>query len=381
MRLLILDQFSDPGGAQRCLLDLLPAIRQRGWQALVALPGEGELFERVRALGFETARVDCGPYSHGRKSLRDAARFLAQTPRLARQIRKLTSDVQADLVYINGPRLLPAAALAGLGFPVQGSPVVFHSHSYLPPGLVRKLAGAALRRMDARVIACCRFVAQPWRPHVRPENLSVIYNGVPGPAALLPRPREGPPRVGCIGRIAPEKGQREFLAAASIIRRAMPDCRFWVYGAPLFSEPRYSEEVRAAAAGMPVEFAGWIPDVYAALAGLDLILVPSAAHEATTRVIVEAFAAGVPVVAFRSGGIPEVVDDGGGAWLADSVEEMARIAVDFLTAAPEVRAAVSQAARDCWCRRFTLDRWHDAVIRQLEIKPGPAAKDNSSLTP
>jgi glycosyltransferase involved in cell wall biosynthesis len=312
--------------------------------------------------------VDCGPYSPGRKSLRDAGRFLAQSPRLARQIRKLAGDLQADLVYINGPRLLPAAALAGLGFRVQGCPVVFHSHSYLPAGLVRKLAGAALRRMNARVIACCRFVAEPWQPFVRPERLSVIYNGVPGPAGPLPRRREGPPQVGCIGRIAPEKGQREFLAAAAIIHRTVPDCRFWVYGAALFSEPRYSGEVRAAAAGMPVEFAGWVSDVYAALAGLDLVLVPSAAHEATTRVIVEAFAAGVPVVAFRSGGIPEVLDPGHGGWLADSVEEMARLAVDFLTAAPAVRAAASEAARDNWQRRFTLDRWHEAVIRQLEIE-------------
>jgi glycosyltransferase involved in cell wall biosynthesis len=223
--------------------------------------------------------------------------------------------------------------------------------------------------MHARVIACCRFVSDPWRPFVRPENLSVIYNGVPGPASLLP-PREGPPRAGCIGRIAPEKGQREFLAAASIVCRALPDCRFLVYGAPLFSEPRYSEEVRAAAAGLPVEFAGWVPDVYAALAGLDLVLAPSAAHEATPRVVLEAFAAGVPVVAFRSGGIPEVLDHGHGGWLADSVEEMARLSVDFLTAAPEVRAAVGQAARDNWRRRFTLDRFQEAVIRQLENHVG-----------
>jgi len=250
MRLLLLDQFSDPGGAQQSLLELLHAIRRRGWKALVALPGAGEIFQQVRALGFETARVDCGPYSSGKKSPGDVARFLAQTPRLARQIRKLTRDFQADRIYINGPRLLPAAALARLGFHLQGCPAVFHAHSYLPPGLVLKLAGTALQCLEARVIANCRFVAAPWRPYVRPENLSVIYNGVPGPAALLPGRRQGPPRVGCIGRIAPEKGQREFLTAACLIHRALPDCRFLVYGAPLFSEPGYSQEVRAAAAGL-----------------------------------------------------------------------------------------------------------------------------------
>ena len=133
MNLLLLDQFSDLGGAQRNLLELLPAVRDAGWRALVGLPGQGELFERVRALGFDAQPIECGPYASGRKSASDFARFLAGTPRLARQLRRLAEQAHADLVYVNGPRLLPAAAMAGLG---RGSrpPVLFHSNSYLGPG-------------------------------------------------------------------------------------------------------------------------------------------------------------------------------------------------------------------------------------------------------
>ena len=77
MNLLLLDQFSDPGGAQQNLLELLPAVRKMGWHTLVGLPGEGEIFERVRALGFEAERIACGPYASGRKSAADFGRFLA----------------------------------------------------------------------------------------------------------------------------------------------------------------------------------------------------------------------------------------------------------------------------------------------------------------
>ena len=52
MRLLILDQFSDPGGAQQALVELLPAIRERGWDAAVGLPGDGPLFEQIARAGF-----------------------------------------------------------------------------------------------------------------------------------------------------------------------------------------------------------------------------------------------------------------------------------------------------------------------------------------
>ena len=118
--------------------------------------------------------------------------------------------------------------------------------------------------------------------------------------------------------------------------------------------------MRAAAAGLPVEFAGWVDDVYACMAQLDLLLVPSAGHEATTRVILEAFAAGVPVIAFPSGGIPEVVEDGVTGLLANTSEEMAQRAIELLTGDARRLISMAQAARQSWSRRFTLERYHRA---------------------
>jgi glycosyltransferase involved in cell wall biosynthesis len=367
MKLVLLDQFSDPGGAQQMLLDLLPGIRERGWDAVVGLPGEGPLFARVRELGFAAERIDCGPYGSGRKSAVDVARFFADTPGLARQIGSMARG--ADLVYINGPRLLPATSLARLQ-----APVVFHSHSFLAPGSMRGLAGWALRRMGASVIANCELVGAVWREYV--ERVDVVYNGVGGPPErgqtdLSTRPK----MLACIGRIAPEKGQVEFVEAAGLIQRGAPECRFTIYGEALFSEvgaERYGREVRAHAAGLPVEFAGWVDDVYAALAETDILLVPSRAVEATTRVILEAYAAGVPVIAFPSGGIPEVVEDGRTGFLAGSVAEMARLAIELLRD-PARRAQVSAAARECWERRFTLERYRRDVLGALERARRPRA--------
>ena len=145
--------------------------------------------------------------------------------------------------------------------------MLFHSHSYLGPGAVRRLAALRCAGWTRSVVAQCEFVAAPWRPFVRPERVSVIYNGVAGPPHASPRSRAGAPRVGCIGRIAPEKGQREFVAAAARIHRALPECRFAIYGAPLFGDraaERYAAQVRADAEGLPLEFAGWVDDIYAA---------------------------------------------------------------------------------------------------------------------
>jgi glycosyltransferase involved in cell wall biosynthesis len=365
MKALLLDQFSDPGGAQQGLLDLLPGLRDLGWQAVIGLPGDGELFDRVRELGFPAERIECGPYASGRKTVGDMARFVSGTPKLTRQIRSLAEGV--DVVYVNGPRLLPAAAMARLRVPV-----IFHAHSYLAPGAIRSIAGSALRWMQARVIANCEFVAAPWRKYAPTE---VIYNGVAGSAVTADRRGNV---LACIGRIAPEKGQLAFLDAARLVDRAIPGCRFLIYGAPLFGDEgaeRYDAEARSRAAGLPVEFAGWVDDVYAALARIDLLLVPSRPIEATTRVILEAYAAGTPVIAFGAGGIPEIVDQGRSGFLVGSPEEMAQAAIGLIRD-PDRREAMSKAARECWHSRFTLDRYRDEVAAALETAARQSTRES-----
>jgi glycosyltransferase involved in cell wall biosynthesis len=102
----------------------------------------------------------------------------------------------------------------------------------------------------------------------------------------------------------------EFVQAARLILQQRWRCEFVVCGDALFSSPQYSRRVRAEAEGLPIEFTGWRERhprcVVDARSGCGSV----GGGGATTRVILEAFSAGVPVVAFRSGGIPEIVEDG-----------------------------------------------------------------------
>jgi glycosyltransferase involved in cell wall biosynthesis len=362
VKILVLDQFSQLGGAQACLLTGLEAMRAAGWPVTIGLPGNGLLFCRARELRCATFAINCGPLGLGNKSLADAARFLIQTPRLAREIRSHAQYFGPDLVYVNGPRLLPAVALAALRVPV-----LFHAHSYLPRGIPRTLAAEALRRLGASVVGCCRFVADIWKPAAA-GRISVIYNGVAGPTKDVATRDSPQPKIGCIGRISPEKGQLEFVAAAAAIHRARPDAHFAVYGAPMFSgDTGYRDRVRAAAGSVPIEFPGWMPDVYQALAELDLLLVPSGPAEATTRVILEAFAAGVPVIAFASGGIPEVIEHGRTGLLVNSVDEMAASTISLLCGDTARRCSIARRAREEWQARFTSGRYQSQVLTAVTL--------------
>jgi glycosyltransferase involved in cell wall biosynthesis len=225
-----------------------------------------------------------------------------------------------------------------------------------------------LRRMRARVIANCRFVT---RPLGLGDAVSVIFNGVADHGrARMARP-DAEALIGIVGRIGPEKGQAEFLRAAALVVKTGLPCRFLVCGSARTGDAaseRYAEEVRHLAAGLPVEFTGWRPDVGDVLARLDLLVVPSRANEATTRVIPEAFSAGVPVVAARAGGIPEIVDHGQTGWLVDSTEPET-LALALASALRRPRGdlrAMGIRARKAWQDRFRLERWRVSVLEVIE---------------
>lgn len=349
MTILLLDQFGELGGAQLCLLDLVPALRERGWDVRAALPGDGELVRRLRRLDVPVGQIACGPYHNGRKSFTDVIRFLRD---IAVTARRLSG---AGLIYVNGPRLLPAVAAARVN-----CPVVFHAHSFPDKNYAVHLAAWSAGIARATVISSSRYAAVPFRS----VPVRIVDNGV---ADFRRRrgPRMGPWRLGVIGRIAPEKGQLEFVRAARILMESNANCRFVICGAPSFSDPSYLVRVKAEAQGLPVEFAGWSDDVAAVLAELDVLVVPSRRNEATPRVIPEAFSAEVVVVASRTGGITELVTDGFNGFLAAPALPEALADTLRRVLAADLDDIRSQA-RACWEERFTLTRYQESVCAVLE---------------
>jgi glycosyltransferase involved in cell wall biosynthesis len=369
MNILFLDQFSDLGGAQRCLIDLLRAVHDRGWQIDVAAPGTGPLKERIEVLG-SYHQIRSGPYRSGRKTTRDLFHFANELPILAREISNIAKECGANVVYVNGPRVLPAAAMA-VGKRV---PLIFHCHSHLRHRYAAVLAGISLASTHATVIASCNFVAEPLRLYLDSNQVTVVYNGVEGYQAHTSTEPRSMRRIGMIGRIAYEKGQLEFVQAA---RMFPANCSFVICGAPLFSNPaavEYSERVRKAAIGLPVEFLGWRDDVHSVLAGLDLLVAPSAPGESTTRVILEAFAAGVPVVATRSGGIPEIVSDGETGYLLRAGDpETIAAKIREVVEDENALARIACNALRVWGERYTLAQYQSRILNILE-KVGASAR-------
>jgi glycosyltransferase involved in cell wall biosynthesis len=307
--------------------------------------------------------IQSGAYRCGRKSAADILRFAADIPMQTAAIARLLDQRPTDLVYVNGPRLLVAAALATR----RRVPILFHAHHSIGQRSAALVEGLALRQSNAIVASCCDAVGQPLRNWVRPERLHTIPNGTVDLGFCERRfelRREV--RIGVIGRIAPEKGQTEFLRAAALLLPQTPHARFVICGAPLFGHREYYGDVLRLASDLPVEFLDWQEDIGAVMRNLDLMVIPSR-QEGMPRVLLEAFSAGLPTVAFAVGGIPQVIEDGRTGFLAHAASPpgLAARLRNVLELDPQTLRAIARNARDKWERSYTLGAYRSAITNLM----------------
>ncbi|HEX4905530.1 MAG TPA: GT4 family glycosyltransferase PelF [Acidimicrobiales bacterium] len=169
-------------------------------------------------------------------------------------------------------------------------------------------------RGATHVTTVCRANARLQEASGVPEGrISVIPNAVPLPPEV-PRvaPTPDAPRVGFIGRVVPIKDVVTFLRACALVRDAAPNATFVVAG-PLDHDPEYASACQQLARELGLAdvltFTGTV-DATALAADLDVVVLTSRS-EGAPFALLEAMAAGTPVVASDVGGCREVVGDGG----------------------------------------------------------------------
>jgi glycosyltransferase involved in cell wall biosynthesis len=196
------------------------------------------------------------------------------------------------------------------------------------------------------------------------------------------RPLTSPAFVGLVGRISPFKGQHIFLQAAAIVRQKFPSTRFQVIGTTLFGEDDYAQHLQVLCKKFAledcVEFTGFDDDIPRTLARLDVVVHASILGEPFGQVIIEAMAAGKPVVATDGGGVPEIVEHNVTGYLVpmDDATAMAD-AISRLLADPERAAEMGRCGQQRVKSHFTIEasasKLHDVyqhLLDQMTVRCG-----------
>ncbi len=249
-------------------------------------------------------------------------------PRAARRVVRIVREGNYRILHAHTVRsLLVGAAAAALA----GVPLVYHAHSPTSNDSTRRwrnrLGGAVERlclRRTARVIA----VSQAMAAHIAGEGydkarITVVPNGVPRfdslPARRTPR---GNWTLGVVALFRPRKGIEVLIEALARLRRKGIPVQLRALGT--FESPEYEGEIMALLErlGMTgyVAWTGFTRDVTAELRRMDLLVLPSLFGEGLPMAVLEAMAAGVPVVASRVPGIPEAIRHGRDGVLANPAD-------------------------------------------------------------
>lgn len=238
--------------------------------------------------------------------------------RPAWSIAKLIREHNFRLIHSHTPRSL---ALSDMACAITSRPHVYHQHSVTSAESTRRAQdkiNSVSERFSLRRATQIIAVSNSLQNHlisdgISADRVSVVHNGVYSTGPLV---RRSPPSarwiVGTVALFRPRKGLEILLNALSILVRRGREVRLRAVGEFESTDYEFFIKRMVDQLGLTshVEWRGFRTDITAELQGMDLFVLPSLFGEGLPMAVLEAMAAGVPVVASEVEGIPEAIRDG-----------------------------------------------------------------------
>lgn len=279
---------------------------------------------RLNELGFEVgfACLKRGRFARVRQSKRARLHEVAMRNRFDLQpVAELVRIVRGEgyqLIHAHTPR---SALVAAIVSKLTGVPMVSHVHSPVARDTtrwVRNWLNQIVERLSTRRASAMVAVSESLGGYINGRKhawgkVTVVPNGVPAVTPTLAN-RENPTvwTIGTVALFRPRKGLEVLLHSLAKLRALGFPVRLRAVGN--FETQEYEAQIKTLAHQLKVDlFVDWVgftQCVDEELARMDLFVLPSLFGEGMPMVVLEAMAAGVPVVATRVEGIPEAVRDG-----------------------------------------------------------------------
>lgn len=318
MRILQVNSAQTIGGAETHVRQLTRKLRELGHDARVAGRSNSPL------------RPDFNlPF-------RNSADFLS-----ALRLRQILRSEKFDIVHAHIARDYPVVAAAA--FRISDLAVVFTRHLLYP---VKQ--NPFYRRVDGWIAPTAEIATS--LKALRPQRLVVVPNWVdPEEISFSPHPLHTPIQIGALGQIAAHKGPEDLLEA---LRLLGPGFRLSLAGE---GNADYVNKLRDLARDLPVEFIGFTSPAEF-FQKIDILIQPSW-HEPFGITILEAMAAGIPVIATDSGGPLELISSGEQGLLVPAKEPVSLAqAIQQMANSSALRLRIIENARGRVEKEFNIEQ-------------------------
>lgn len=296
------------GGGEISLLNLLENLDRNKFQPYVIAPFDGNFTKKIRELNIPVILVPV-------KKIKNPLNVHSSIKSI-KHIMRIIKKYQIDLIHANVTGGI--SFLGGIAARIAGIPLVWH---------VRVIFSAYLGDLIQSILSTKIIVISEgvrkrfwWIP--QKNKFVLIHNGVdlkkfnPSIDKMIFRNeigcREDEFLIGTVGRYHPFKSYEYFVRVAKMVLKELPNSKFLIVGRDFYRDNKYLNYLRKLAKQLGVENKfifmdkqGDIPRVFAAL---DVFILPTL-EEPFGRVLIEAMACGKPTVAFRSGGVVDIVED------------------------------------------------------------------------
>ena len=338
---------------------------ERGWRVVLACQADGRLLERARDAGLEVVALSM------------------KAPWDARAIARLVALIKRERVDIVHTHSSIDAWIGGVAARSARVPVVRTRHVSIP---IRRSWNPVYTWLADRVITSGEAIRRlVMNAGASPERVVAIPAGVDLDGFPFGRRSKAvadalgvsPPVIGSVAMFRGSKGHAHLIEALAVVRRRYPGATLLLVGDGI---RRAWVEGLARDAGLAeaVVFTGFRSDVAALLGAMDCFALASTRTEGVPQSLLQAFAAGVPVVASDIGGIAEVVADGATGVLVKATAVDLAQGIERVLDDPDAAARRAIAARAMVEERFShasmLTRLLDLYVevlgaRQLGTRP------------
>lgn len=366
------------GGAQEMLLDILRRADREVVEPVLFVSSAARWLRDVDLSGVECHEIfpPAGDlYDVSREEAGHMGTMLRSVGQALKPLLGLRAAFLAQEIDIVHTNTLKCHVLGGVAARLAGKPLVWDLRDILPVGRSRWLLQQVARFSNPHIAAMSSAVAESMagsgaettvvlgaRPMdryapVAPDDDLADTIGLPPDAPVL----------SIIARLSPWKGHRTLLDALQTVLKEVPETQLMVIGDPGFWESDYEDELKQHARDRGVadnvHWLGFREDIPELLALTDVVVLPSE-NEPFGMVLVEAMAAGKPVIATRAAGPLEIVAEEETGLLVEigEVERLAGAIMELLSD-PERARKMGKAGRHRALEQFDISRMLEQLYR------------------